>query len=98
MASGGACMNEAKVYIVRIWASAAQPAGFRAAVRAVDKDEARLFADARLLGGYFQAELAAGPAVSPAVGLADLAARVGASEAGPGQGPTGPRPSAALKG
>lgn len=89
MASGGACMNEAKVYIVRIWASAAQPAGFRAAVRAVDKDEARLFADARLLGGYFQAELAAGPAVGLAV---DLAARIGASEAGPGQCATGPDP------
>jgi hypothetical protein len=92
-------MNEAKVYIVRIWASAAQPAGFRAAVRAVDKDEARLFADASLLGGYFEAELAVGPAVGPAVGLAvGLAARVGASEAGPGRGPTGPQPSAALKG
>jgi hypothetical protein len=53
-------MNEAKVYIVRIWSSAARPAGFRAAVRAVDKDEARLFADASLLGGYFEAELALG--------------------------------------
>jgi len=88
-------MNEAKVYIVRIWASAAQPAGFRAAVRAVDKDEARLFADASLLGGYFEAELAVGPAVGLAVGLA---ARVGARETGPGQSPTGLQSSAALKG
>jgi hypothetical protein len=52
-------MNEAKVYIVRIWSSAAKPAGFRAAVRAVDRDEARLFSEASLLGGYFEAELAA---------------------------------------
>jgi hypothetical protein len=50
-------MNEAKVYIVRIWSSSAQPAGFRAAVRAVDSDEAHLFADASLLSGYFEAEV-----------------------------------------
>jgi hypothetical protein len=84
-------MNEAKVYIVRIWSSAARPAGFRAAVRAVDKDEARLFADGSLLGAYFEAELAGGLAVS-------LAASLGVRPTGPGQGPTDPQPSAALKG
>lgn len=72
-------MNEAKVYIVRIWSSAAAPAGFRAAVRAVDREEGRLFADASLLGGYFEAELS--------VGLGDcLAIRLAATEPGPEHG------------
>lgn len=84
-------MNEAKVYIVRLWSSAAAPAGFRAAVRAVDKDEARLFADASLLGGYFEAELAVGLGDGLAVGLAG-------TETGSRQGPTDPDPSAGPKG
>jgi hypothetical protein len=71
-------MNDAQVYIVRIWSSAAAPAGFRAAVRAVDKDEAQLFADARLLGGYFEAELVAREAGS-AGGASDLKTEPGST-------------------
>jgi len=54
-------MNEAQVYIVHVWSSTAPPAGFRAAVRAVDKDEGRLFTDARLLASYLIGELAIDP-------------------------------------
>ena len=80
-------MNEAKVYIVRIWSSAAQPAGFRAAVRAVDRDEARTFADASLLGGYFEAELALGLALG--LGVTETRSAPGASHLEPSPGAKG---------
>jgi len=53
--------TEPRVYIVRVWATAAGAGSLRALVRRVEAEESRLFTSARQLARYLADEAAAPP-------------------------------------
>jgi hypothetical protein len=72
-------MPLAQVYLVRVWTPATEPAGFRAAVRAVEREESRLFTSAEDVGAYLAAQLAPAPSSASGPAPAGEAGSVGAA-------------------
>jgi hypothetical protein len=48
--------HDVAVFVVHLWPSGAEPAGFRAAVRRVDRDETQVFTQGAALADYFRGQ------------------------------------------